>query len=200
MKKINFIFIIIISIISLYIAFFGNIEHTLYKYLIVFSIIPVMLIPYILKYLFKINIEDEIIFLYLIFIFLAYFLGTIVNLYDKIKIYDKLVHTFSGIMSSFLALIILIKTKNYKSRKIYFNTLFVILVSCTIGFMWETFEFTCDKIFSMDAQHVITTGVNDTMTDMIVAFLGSCMFSLFYLYEEKFKKNLIINKFISKIS
>lgn len=199
MKRFNYILILIVSILSLYIALFGNIEHTLYKYLIIFSIVPVMLLPYIVKKIFKFKLDESIIILYLVFVFFAHFLGTIVNLYGKIAIYDKLMHTFSGVMTSFLALIILVKSKNYKSKSIWYNILYIIAITCTVAVLWEMFEFTCDNLFNKDAQRVALTGVADTMTDVIVAFLGSCMFSLFYFYEEKLKKNLIIKRFIKSI-
>ena len=65
--------------------------------------------------------------------------------------------------------------------------------------LWETFEFTCDKIFDKDAQRVLLTGVNDTMKDMIVAYIGSLVFILFYSYEYMYDKNGIIKKFIKNI-
>lgn len=198
LKLFNYILIIIVSIISLYIAFFGNIEHTLYKYLIVFSVIPVMLIPYILK-LFKLKLDDAIITLYLIFIFFAHFLGTIVNLYYKIPIYDKLMHTLSGVMTSFLAIILLIKLKKYNDKSIVFNVIYIIAITATVALMWEMFEFTNDRLFNKDAQRVLTTGVTDTMTDMIVAFLGSCAFSVCYAFEKFFKKDLLLSKFIKQV-
>lgn len=199
-KRFNYILITVVSLISLYIAFFGNIERTLYKYLIVFSIIPVMLIPYALKKFFKLKLDEVIITLYLIFIFFAHFLGTIVNLYYKIPIYDKLMHTLSGVMTSFLALIILIKFKKYNNKSLAFNIIYIIAITSMIALMWEIYEFTNDGLFNKDAQRVLQTGVTDTMTDMIVAFLGSCAFSLFYAFEKIYKKNFLISLFIKQVS
>jgi len=199
MKLFNKLLFIVISILSIYIALFGNIEQTLYKKLIVFSIIPVMLIPNVIEKIFDFKIDNSIKTLYLIFIFFAHFLGTIVNLYYKIEIYDKIMHTFSGVMTGFLGFIILVKSKKYNYKSIWYNILYIIAITCMVAVMWEMFEFTSDRIFNKDAQRVIKTGVNDTMIDMIVAFLGSCMVSLLYLYESKIKRNLIIKKFISSL-
>ena len=79
-----------------------------HEMLICLSIIPIMFLPYIIKRLFKIKINDSIIFMYLIFIFFAHFLGSIINLYNSIKYYDRIAHLISGILTSFGALIILI--------------------------------------------------------------------------------------------
>ena len=51
--------------------------------------------------------------------------------------------------------------------------------------LWETFEFVCNILFGGDAQRVVATGVNDTMLDMIVAFIGASLFSLGYYLKEK---------------
>ena len=199
MKRFNYILIAIVSILSLYIAFFGDIERTLYKYLIIFSIIPVMLLPYILKKIFKLQLDDAIVTLYLVFIFFAHFLGTIVNLYYKIPIYDKLMHILSGVMTSFLALILLIKLKKYDNRSLLFNIIYIISITALVALIWEMYEFTNDRLFSKDAQRVMTTGVSDTMIDMIVAFLGSCIFSICFAFEKVFKKDYLINKFIKHV-
>lgn len=198
-KKFNYILITVVSLITLYIAFFGNIERTLYKYLIVFSIIPVMLLPYILKKLFKLKLDDATICLYLLFVFFAHFLGTIIDLYYRFPIYDKLMHTLSGIMTSFLAVILLVKLKKYDNKSIAFNIIYIIAITSTVALLWEIFEFTNDNIFDRDAQRVLTTGVNDTMTDMIVAFLGSCAFSVLYAFEKICKKEWIIINYIKQI-
>ena len=54
--------------------------------------------------------------------------------------------------------------------------------------VWEIFEFTNDAIFQADAQHVMTTGVDDTMLDMIVALLGSVIVVVIYGIEYFLKK------------
>ena len=48
-----------------------------------------------------------------------------------------------------------------------------------IAVIWEFFEYGMDLLMAMDLQHVETTGVSDTMTDLIVAFLGSIIFLIF---------------------
>lgn len=199
-KFINFLIIISVSIFSIIYLFFGNHEPGLYKNLIIISIIPVMLLPYIINKLFKANIDEEIILVYLIFIFFAHFLGTILNFYYKIAIYDKLMHGISGIMSSILAIVILVKSKCIKNNPLWVNILFIICITLTVASLWEFFEFTNDKIFSKDAQKVLTTGVDDTMLDMIYAFLASIIFSVVYFVENKLNKKICIEKFIKKIS
>ena len=198
-KMSNIILIIITSIISLFYVVNDLMNYNIYDELIAFSIVPVMLLPYIIRKIFKVKINETIIFTYLIFIFFGYFLGSILNWYNTIEHYDKITHLISGIMTSFLALIILISFKSYNSKKL-FNILFIIVFSLAIASLWEMFEFTFDKLFSKDAQHVITTGVDDTMLDIVMAFLGTIIFSIIYFVEEKTNYKGIIKAFIKELN
>ncbi len=198
-KLINWIIIIGVSIFSVFYLFFGNHEHGLYKNLIIISIIPVMLIPTLLNKLFKVNINPEIELVYLIFIFFGYFLGSILNFYYKIGIYDKIIHGLSGVMTSILAIVILVKSRCYDKNPLWVNILFIICVTLSIAAFWEFFEFINDNIFGKDAQKVAKTGVNDTMIDMIMAFIGSIIYSIIYIIEVKTDKKLLVSKFAHSI-
>ena len=57
-------------------------------------------------------------------------------------------------------------------------------------------EFTCDNLFGKDAQNVLTTGVDDTMWDMIVAFIGSILVSILYIIEVKTHKKILVTKLV----
>ncbi|MBE6153245.1 MAG: DUF2238 domain-containing protein [Firmicutes bacterium] len=198
-KLINWIIILSVSIFSIFYLFFGNHEKTIYKNLIIISIIPVMLIPSLLNKFSKFKINPEIEFVYLIFIFFGHFLGSVLNFYYKIGIYDKLIHGLSGVMTSILAVVILVKSKCYENNPIWVNILFIISVTLSVAAFWEFFEFINDNIFSKDAQKVIKTGVDDTMTDMIMAFIGSIIYSVMYFIETKTKKKMVVGKFADNI-
>ena len=68
----------------------------------------VLLIPRIIKNLFKIRITDTMELIYVVFIILAQFLGSVVNLYnnDTTWWYDLFAHFLSGVLTSVLALVI----------------------------------------------------------------------------------------------
>ena len=59
----------------------------------------------------------------------------------------------------------------------------MIIFSLAVAALWEMFEYTCNILFGGDAQMVAKTGVNDTMQDMIVAFIGSMITSLIYYFN-----------------
>ena len=110
MKKLNLLLIVIASIGGIYFSINPIINGNIYKILICLSIIPVMLVPTILKKLFKLNLTPSVEFVYLIFVFFAHFLGSIVNFYHTVNNYDKIIHLASGTVTAFFALYLLINS------------------------------------------------------------------------------------------
>lgn len=197
MKLMNNILCFVASIYSIYLVF--AYESNIYSILIKLSIIPVIFLPTIVEKIFKIKINTYLVFIYTVFIFIAHFLGSIVNFYHQIYWYDSFAHFISGIVVGFVATYLLVILKKYDKKTILFNILFILGISFMVAGLWEMFEFISDKIFNKDAQNVLTTGVNDTMKDMIVAILGTILYSLLYLYEEVNKKSCVVKKFIESI-
>ena len=192
MKKINNIIIILSLVIEL-IYFIMNPIITVDNILLLLSFIPVILIPRIFNFIFKkskIKIEDDVEFVYLIFLVLAFLFGSIMGGYSKIYWYDSFTHLLSGIFTAFMAPIILKWLNRYDKKDIVFNVIYIILVTLSVAVLWECTEFTIDKILGTDTQKVLTTGVNDTMKDMICALIGSILYSIYYLYSLSKKSNI----------
>ena len=108
-------------------------------------------------------------------------------------------HYISGILTSFLAILLLVLFNKYDEKDKTFNIIFIISITLMVAGLWEIFEFAADNLLGGDAQRVLATGVTDTMKDIICALLGSILFSLSYLYECIKKKNLVIKEFIKKL-
>lgn len=144
------------------------------------SILIVVLIPFFLKKTnFSLEEKDKLVLN--IFIFLAHFLGSIVNLYNLIWWYDLAMHYLSGIFMFLIAIFILKRLKKYEFKDILFNVLFVFGIIFMSASIWEILEFSSDIIFHTNLQHSLETGVNDTMEDMILAFLGGITTLVIYL-------------------
>ena len=83
LKLLNTILISVVITISVYLSVFDIINNNIYEILIKLFVIPIILLPKILrKNGFKIYLSEEII--YTLFIFVSYFLGSIIDLYNKI--------------------------------------------------------------------------------------------------------------------
>ena len=198
-KIINFILIFISIFCSFCYSVNTIINGDIYGTLIRLSIVPIIILPYLLKKIFKFNISTYSETIYIVFIFLSHFLGSIVNLYKSIYWYDSFTHFLSGIVVFFYGLEFLIITNKYDKKDMWFNVLFLMALSFMVAGLWEIFEFTCDDIFGKDAQKVIETGVTDTMKDIIMAVLGSSLCALFYYREYKEKNKNLFKNFIKNI-
>ena len=181
MKKINYLLIICI-LIGAFINVFFELDKGIVIVLKDISIIFTITLPYILKKIFKIDINEFLIFIWIIFIFLAHFLGVSLEFYNKWYCFDKVTHFMSGILSGGVATLIINKVK---CKNVYQNILFIVSFTWFCAGMWEVFEFTSNYLFGGDAQKVALTGVSDTMWDMIVAFLGSIIVSFIYWFRRK---------------
>lgn len=199
MKRINIISIMVMLIINsvcLMLTILGkfnsNILVCLATYFIVF-------LPKILRKLLKIEIPDSVEFVFLLFIFFAEVLGSVLHFYHLISWFDSFVHYVSGILTALLGLMLLVYLKRYDSKDICFNLMFMISITLSVAALWEIFEFTNDSVFGYNAQRVIETGVTDTMKDIICALLGCILVVISYIYEERNSKKLLISKFLSSI-
>lgn len=162
---------------------------------IALAVIPILLGPYLIKKIFHYEMGEPLKFVYYLFTFCCVILGSVLNWYNlpQTKGFDKLTHFVSGFLTSMVALLVL-KKAGIKNKKMWFIVTYIILFSVAIGGIWEFFEFFCDAITGGDTQHVLDSGVDDTMGDMLVATLASILFSLYYLYSYKWAKTNHVKK------
>ena len=127
-KKVNILLILISIIGSIYIVLTK--DQSIVLILKDISIIVTISALYIIQKIFKIKINEGINFIYILFIFMAHFLGVTCELYNKIYWFDKFTHFLSGIVSGFAAIFILVKLK--KNKNLFFDILFIISLYCTV--------------------------------------------------------------------
>lgn len=152
------------------------------KLLTVLCIFPLVMLPYILDKLKWYHMDEILIFIYYVFLLLALILGSILGLYYKIWWFDLFTHFLSGIMTSILAFIMLKENKIADKKHKSFCLIFILFFTIAIATCWEYFEFISDKLLKSDVQWVAKTGVDDTMTDMLIASFGGVITSIYYLY------------------
>lgn len=160
---------------------------------IAFAVIPVLLGPWLIKKILHYEMSETLKFVYYLFTFACVILGSIINLYNipETMWFDKVTHFISGFLTSIIALLLL-KHGKVTVKSNWFIPVFVILFSVGVAGFWEFFEYLSDMITGGDTQHALTSGVDDTMGDMIVAFFASVLFAIYYIYQVHFaKKNKI---------
>lgn len=199
MKKINNVLIFLFSLAS--VCFFIRDYNTgaYDRLLCSISIILVFFLLRIFKKIFKLKISDEMELVYTLFIILAHFFGSVVNLYNTVWWYDLFAHFLSGVLTAVLALVIISWFGVYDEKNKIFNVLFIICFVLMIASIWEFLEYGMDTFFNMNVQHSIETGVSDTMEDMLVAFLGGIIVSIIYLIENKICKNGFLKRLVSNL-
>lgn len=163
------------------------------KLLTVLSIIPILLVPFLVNKIIKYNMSEILKLIYYLFVIVALVLGSILGWYYQISWLDLLAHFLSGILASLCALIILKQKKLLKIDNISFIILYIVGFTLMTAVGWEFFEFFSDKILNGDSQWVLKTGVDDTMTDMLVALFGSIGFSIYFLFKINLKGKEFLN-------
>ncbi len=199
MKKIlNYILILFMLIGNTYLLFHDYLIGNTSRIPTYLSLYFLLLIPRLIKTL-KFNMSIEIELVYYIFIFLAQFLGSGVNLYKYISWFDTFTHFLSGILTCFIAIILLQLFGHNPHKNVLFHITYILGIVCMIACLWEFFEFGMDQFTSMNLQHSIETGVKDTMYDILAAFSGSLLFIISYLLEAITQSNGFITKFINSL-
>lgn len=186
MKKISWIckfVVVVLCILGIAYAFPMILEGDWYEVGIRLTIILTALVPTMVRKILHLKISYTMELVYLLFIIFGHFIGSILGIYNEISHYDKIMHTLSGVLTSFIALIVLNNINQYKFKNVIFNIVFMIVFSLAVAGIWEIFEFTNDILFQADAQKVAISGVNDTMLDMIVALFGSILVCIEYGIE-----------------
>lgn len=182
---INKIWILVFLILMVYQLTVHGSSYTLSKNLVLLCIVPIVLGPLLIRKIFKYTMSETLKFFYFLFIMIALICGSVLGWYYHISWFDLFAHFLSGIVFSIVALIILKSCGFLRKDHVGFQILFILCFGLGIASFWEFFEFFSDKLFESDTQWVAETGVDDTMTDMLIAFLGSGMFSIYYFIKMK---------------
>ena len=175
------------------------------------------LTPTVLK---KLHFEiPDVVYLILVLFMSAHFLmGEILGFYATVSWWDSVLHTFSGVLLTFLsfALISFMSSLKHNGFKlnIYFSALFAFSLTITIGVFWEIIEFASDSLFNSNMQRAYESLVDagrgapllgqeallDTMKDLILDATGSALTCGFCVILYKTKKIDLSNmSFIKRV-
>ncbi len=111
-----------------------------------------------------------------IFSYLGWTLGGAASVYSLIPGFDKLVHCLSGVFVGILALAfyeMLERRHSKEGANSATPCFFVFFASMAVAGMFELCEFALTPVMGRDLQHVLDTGVTDTMGDMFVCLIGT---------------------------
>ena len=122
------------------------------------------------------KVVHQIDFIILAFTLIAYPLGSCLDFYARFPGYDKLMHMLSGAFVSVLCILLYCALK--PERRIgrgdfWLALLFTFFGSMAVAGLWELAEYGINLVTGRDVQHVLDTGVGDTMQDMLVCMIGT---------------------------
>lgn len=151
---------------------------------------------------FEVRIPNLIKIIYIIFLFLAIYLGEVRNFYFRVPHWDNILHFFSATMSGALGFFLVDYLNGFDKLNLdlspFFVSFFAFCFSVTVGAIWEIYEFLADGILGTNMQKFITfqgevlvgrEAISDTMEDIIVNTLGALLIvTLGYFYLQKSQK------------
>ena len=199
--RLNFIlqgFTLLTAIASLVMFFVDDnrgLDTTVFQLMQCVMALVIFNVPLFISRKFKCYIPNFITILLYIFIFMHFILGEIYRAYDHILLYDKFLHTSSGMVFCLLSLSIVWLFNNSEDGKVKLSPFFVVLFTfcftLTLEYLWEIVEYGCDRLIGLNMQrwqdsivetlpngdtvHSVPWGnaIADTMGDMIVNVVGS---------------------------
>lgn len=154
----------------------GALHHSVYETLLAAA--TLLLIPglYLVRRIFRWKGGWQLESYVYLFSFLGWTLGGAAKCYGLIPYYDKAVHCLSGLFVSVLVLAFyrMLEPGHSKQEENPATAFFFVFFgSMAVAGLFELCEFTIAPIMGRDLQHVMDTGVADTMADMFVCLLGT---------------------------
>jgi uncharacterized membrane protein YjdF len=163
------------------------------------AMLLVLKAPSVLRMRFKLEVPALLSIVIVLFCFCALVLGDGLDFYGKFPWWDSVLHSFSGVLLSMIALWLIHIIMAGNDKAIYFNkyflVLFLVMFSLGMGACWEIIEYTYDSISGTNTQQFMasTTGsilteediplcghaaLGDTMTDLILDFAGALLVAI----------------------
>ncbi|MEK7829140.1 MAG: hypothetical protein AAB256_05070, partial [Deltaproteobacteria bacterium] len=169
----------------------GMLPYAVYKGRYLFAAatgiaIILSLLPSIVEKSYRVTLPFELDLLITMMIFLHTFFGEWLKFYDRIWLWDKILHIYGTGVIAILAFMI-VYTLHY-TKKIRLTLplvgLFTIIFAMAVGGFWEIGEFALDKLFSIDTQN----GLDNTMWDLVNDLIGGTFIAAMGIVYIKYSK------------
>ena len=176
-----------------------------------FTLTLLMCVPFLIKKIFKITFSRVVSSVYYGYVFMAGFLGVVLEFYHEYFWWDMFIHFLMGVVLSVLSIYILNYTvykKDKSYHNLFFTFLFMLLFAMGVSALWEMFEFVGDLIFNAGFQRYVTyegivlvgkEAIFDTMIDLTMDFLGAVVGIVFTVVMIKIDKRFLKTFNIKKL-
>lgn len=135
-------------------------------------VLALTFLPALIEHQLGVLLPVEFSFFTCLILYASFGLGEVQGFYQKFWWWDLLLHSFSAFVMGMIGFLVVYVF--YMTRRISMSPFYVALVSfcfaVTLGTLWEIVEFSMDWGFGFNMQK---SGLNDTMTDLMVDGLGA---------------------------
>lgn len=180
-QKINIFLLVVMGAIAGYCALLGLRRGDGYAAFQAVLALAMFTLPAIITRLLHFSVPQDCRLVYYIFTFGTVIVGSAMYGYSRIPFWDKLFHFFSGILISAVGLIIchlLFHTLSGAPKiRCTLYTLFPFFFNLSVAALWEVYEYMLYILLGIDAVNNGSSGVHDTMQDIIVCLLGGILFA-----------------------
>lgn len=145
-------------------------------------------VPLLAARLFRVRLSPALEIAAVVFLFCTMILGEIYRFYEKIPVWDNLLHLSSGFFFCAFGFALYADTpltrSDFPARGFHAATF-----SFSCAAVWELFEFTLDATFGTDMQKatwvhgVLDAGLYDTMTDMACGVVGALLYLMYAAFH-----------------
>ncbi|MGE4549289.1 MAG: hypothetical protein AB7C89_07040 [Intestinibacillus sp.] len=138
--------------------------------------------------------------IFLVFAFVAVTFASVLGGYDMVPYLDKALHCASGFLFAVAGMLVFYYCKPGHRKEpsdAPVVSMFAAMFALSSAVIWEIYEYIL-SLFGPDPQLVATTGIHDTMQDMIVCAVGGVLTAVFcYRYLKSGRKELMMSLFES---
>lgn len=141
-------------------------------------------VPLLAARLFRVYLTPALEIAAVVFLFCTMILGEIYRFYERIPVWDNLLHLVSGFFFCAFGFALYADTsptrRDFPARGFHAATF-----SFSCAAVWELFEFTLDATFGTDMQKAtwiygaLDSGLCDTMTDMACGVVGALLYLMY---------------------
>lgn len=151
--------------------------------------LALLAVPLVIKWLTPICITTEVKAIYSLFCFATVICGSALGWYGILPYWDKWVHFASGFLMVLVGLAIYeFGTKGISLGSRWLKDVCVLSIAMAGAVIWEFYEYGLYIFLGIDALNVKTTGVHDTLQDMLVCTLGAITMLVLIRRKEKDSK------------
>ena len=209
---------LLMSVVSLFVSK-NNREHNIADIMLAAIALVLLNVPTFMQRKFGLYIPPAIYIFIIVFIWAHFILGEVGGAYKKSMIFDKILHTTSGLaiaIGGFSLVNFLNKSSNsYTKLSPLFVALFSFCFALAIAVLWEILEFACDCIIGTNMQQYLPPsnlenivkdapaqgyGLIDTMGDVIVSTIAAAVVCIIGYIALKKKKAAFSRLLFRKIT